>query len=144
MFNVDYETMQITMDRGDTGSFPITARSSLGMEWTEDDRLIFTVANQAREVIMQRYYRLDDERTSVDLPNGVVLIEFHNGDTDWWTPGQYSTEVRVVRNAVWDGDPEEDDMVDATLGNVSRITDGIPVRTTLKSSLVLSDIIGEV
>ena len=43
MFNVDLETMEIKMHRGDTGSFKVASERESGTAWTEDDRMIFTV-----------------------------------------------------------------------------------------------------
>lgn len=143
MFEINYSTMAIKMHRGDTGQFAVTAVKSSGEDWTANDRMIFTVVNGAQEVVLERYYRLDDGRTSVSLDNGVVLIELHNDDTDGWANGTYGTELRFVCDAVWDGAPETDDMVDAT-GDVSHIIEGIPVRTALQSTMTLSNIYGEV
>ena len=72
MFNVDLETMNITMHRGDTGSFKLAASRESGSAWTEDDRMLFTIKNQNNEIVIQRFYRLDDQ---YDLGDGKVLIE---------------------------------------------------------------------
>ena len=73
MFNVDYETGEITMHRGDTGSYVLHAARSDGSSWTEDDRLLYTVKNSKGEIVLQRLYRLDDQW---DLGDGVVLVVF--------------------------------------------------------------------
>ena len=143
MFNVNLENMAIEMHRGDTGSFTVTAEKASGDAWTAYDRMIFTVKSSTQEIVLQRYYRLDSGRTSVDLDPGVALIEFHNEDTDDWGVGTYNTELRFVGNAIWEGTPVTDDLVDVLLID-SRIVDGVPVRTEVQSSLTINGIYGEV
>ena len=91
MFNVNLDTMEITMHKGDTGSFSLKAEKSSGDDWTSDDRMVFTVTSQDGTIMIQRYYRLDDSRTVSGLDNGEVVIEFHNDETDDWPTG---TEIR--------------------------------------------------
>lgn len=143
MFEIDYSDMKIKMHRGDTGAFFIGAEKDSGAAWGVHDRMVFTVVNGSGETMMKRYYRLDSGRTSVDLPDGVALIELHNGDTDQWPNGTYNTELRFVTDAVWDGSEETDDMVDATV-SAGQIQDGIPVSTEIQSTLELREIYGEV
>ena len=61
MFNVDLNTMAITMHRGDTGSFKVHASRKSGDSWTADDRMLFTIKNQNGVTVIQRFYRLDDQ-----------------------------------------------------------------------------------
>ena len=144
MFEIDYRTMKIKMHRGDTAAFCICAEKGSGDPWGVHDRMIFTVTDNEKNVMIQRYYRLDTSRTSVDLPDGVVLIELHNSDTDQWPVTTYSTELRFVSNAVWTGGSEvTDDMVDVKT-IPGRITEGVPVETSLQSTLELRDVLGEV
>lgn len=143
MFEMDYRTMKLRLHRGDTCAFPIGASKVSGSAWGEHDRMIFTITNSEKRVMLQRYYRLDSGRTSVDLPDGVVLIELHNGDTDQWPATTYNTEIRFVMNAVWSGTEATDDMVDVSTIQ-DRIIDGVPVDTAIQSTLELKDVLGEV
>ena len=143
MFEIDLETMRIEMHKGDTGSFLVTAEKLSGEAWTADDRMIFTIAAADNSVVLERYYRLDSGRTSVELEAGKALIEIHNDDTDDWAVSTYSTQLRFVGGAVWDGEPVTDDVADS-LAIDSHIVEGVPVRTALQSTLQLKTIYGGV
>lgn len=140
MFEVNLETMEIKMHRGDTGSFKVAAERASGTAWTEDDRMLFTVRDAQNEVVLQRFYRLDDQW---DLGDGVVLIEIHNDDTDKWANGVYNTELRFDVDPVWNGDPPTARCVDALTAGV-RMVEGSVVRTAIQSTLTIDDIYGEV
>jgi hypothetical protein len=140
MFNVDLETMEIKMHRGDTGSFKVAAERESGTAWTEDDRMIFTVRDAKGQVVLQRYYRLDDQ---YDLGDGVVLIEIHNDDTDKWANGIYNTELRFDVDPIWNGEAPTARCVDALTAGV-RMVEGSIVRTVIQSTMTIDDIYGEV
>ena len=142
MFNVDKDTGDITMHRGDTGSFKVRCVRQSGEDWTSDDRMLWTVRNSGGEIVMQRFYRLDDQW---DLGDGVVLIEFHNEDTDKLPSGIYNVERRYIIDPVWDGTAPTGRCVDA-LDQDAAIVDGSVVRlpATGTSTLTINDIIGEV
>ena len=139
-FHVDLSTMDIKMNRGDTGSFWVAASRASEEAWTEDDRMLFTVRDGQNEIVMQRFYRLDDQW---DQGDGIVLIEFHNDDTDSWSTGQYSVELRFNINPRWDGTPPTGRCVDALTAGAKMI-EGDVVRTVIHSTLTLDDIYGEV
>ena len=141
MFNVDLETMAITMHQGDTGSFKIGATRENETAWTEDDRMLFTVKNGQGEVVLQRIYRLDDQ---YDLGNGKVLVEFHNDDTDTWEGGTYTTELRFVVDPIWDGTAPTARCVNALSPGTPKMVEGSIVRTTIQSTLTISGILGEI
>ena len=122
MFELDTETRNISMHAGDTGAYKVHAVRSTGDPWTANDRMIFTVLNAAGTVVLQRYYRLDTA-----LGNGYCLIQFHNDDTDEWTPGNYSTERRYVINPRWSGEVPTGDVTNA-LAVESAIIEGDVVR----------------
>lgn len=137
MFNVNYGTMDVKMHQGDTGSFTLRAVKASGNDWTPDDRLVFTIAQEDGTIKLSRYYRLDDERT-IDLGNGVAVIEFRNSDTDEWATGNYKMEVRYGISPVWDGENiPEDDMIDATRTDIAHICEGATVRTKIQSVLTI-------
>lgn len=140
MFKVDYETMEITMHRGDTGSFKLRATRETGDDWTDDDRALFTVKDQTGTILLQRFYRLDDQ---YGLGNGVILIEFHNDDTDEWDAGEYTTEVRFNVSPIWEGTAPTSRCADALTAN-ARMVEGSVVRTTIQSSLTITGILGEI
>ena len=139
-FQVDLDTMDIKMNRGDTGSFFVGAERASGTAWTEDDRALFTIKDQQGTIMMQRFYRLDDQW---DIGNGVIMIEFHNDDTDTWDPGQYSVELRFDVNPIWEGTPPVGRCENA-LATTARIVEGSIVRTVIHSTLQIDDILGEI
>lgn len=145
MFTVDFGNGAITMHQGDTGSYKVKATRASGVPWTENDRMILTIGDRENPVI-QRFYRLDNDET---LGNGVVLIEFHNEDTDKVPTGSYSLERRYVVNPVWELDegaviPTERVANALTAG--ARIVDGHIVRITNKSqtNMTIQYVYGEV
>lgn len=142
MFNVDLATGRVTMHRGDTGSFKIHAERSGGDSWTEDDRMLYTVRNSQGEIVLQRFYRLDDQ---YDLGDGVVLIEFHNDDTDTWANGTYDVERRYIIDPIWEGTAPTSRCADALTAD-ARIVEGSVVRVpaTGHTTMTLDDIYGEV
>lgn len=142
MFIVDFEKGDIQMHRGDTGAFKVHCARGSGEEWTEDDRMIFTVKNQQGEIVIQRFYRLDD---AWDLGDGIVQIEFHNDDTDHLENGQYQTERRYIVSPIWEGTAPTSRVADALTAG-ARIIDGSIVRVpkTGQSMLTIDDIYGEV
>ena len=142
MFDVNLETMEITMHQGDTGSFRVGATRASGTAWTENDRMQFTVTNSQGEIVMQRYYRLDDQ---YDLGDGVVLIEFHNDDTDEWPAGQYTTELRFDVSPIWSGTPIPTGRCENALATgMPHMIEGDIVRTQIQSTLTISGILGEI
>ena len=136
----DDNTWAITMHRGDTGSKWLGAERESGAEWTEDDRCLFTVKNAAGDIVMQRLYRLDDQWGAGD---GWFLLEFHNNDTDQWTPGIYSTEWRFDVNPSWDGTAPTGRCTDAMTAGVNMI-EGDIVRTKIQSTLTILGVLGDI
>ena len=140
MFQVNETATVINMHAGDTGAFKIRATRASGTDWTEDDRMLFTIRNSSGEAVLQRFYRLDDDE---GLGNGVVVIQFHNNDTDQWDVGQYSMERRYDVNPSWDGTPPEGMCVNALTAGV-RMVEGDVVRTVVQGSLTINGILGEI
>ena len=77
-FQHDNITGDIKMNAGDTGSFKVHCSRASGETWPEGSRMLYTIRNQAKDIVLQRIYRLDDQ---YGLGDGVVLIEFHNDGT---------------------------------------------------------------
>ena len=140
MFNRNADATAITMHAGDTGAFKVHATRKSGEDWTEDDRLLFTVTSPAGIIVMQRLYRLDDDE---GLGNGVVEIQFHNNDTDQWAPGTYTTERRYDVNPRWDGTPPEGMCVNALTAGVKMI-EGDVVQTVVQGTLTIQGVLGDI
>lgn len=139
-FQVDLETGDIKMNKGDTGSFKVHCSRSSGEDWTSDSRMLFTIKNGNNEIVLQRIYRLDDQW---GLGDGVVLIEFHNNDTDQWPVGSYQMERRYNVSPIWEGTPSDARCVNA-LTSSAKMVEGVPVRTVFQGTLQIEDIYGEV
>ena len=140
MFNYNSTGTEITMHAGDTGAFKVHATRATGADWTDTDRMLFTIKNGAGDIVLQRFYRLDDDE---GLGNGVVEIQFHNNDTDQWESGQYSIERRYDINPRWDGDPPEGMCVNALTAGV-RMIEGDIVRTVVQGTLTILGILGDI
>lgn len=109
MFEVDVNTGAIQMHSGDTGAFVAAARRTDDVDFTADDRAVYTIRDASGTIVLQRIYPLDTE-----LGNGNVLVEFHNADTDTWAPGTYYTEMRYVIHPYYSDDnavPDDGDIV---------------------------------
>ena len=103
--------------------------------------MLYTVKNASGVVVLQRIYRLDD---AWGLGDGVVLIEFHNDDTDEWPAGTYNTERRYNVNPIWNGTPSEARCVDALEAGAAQMIDGVPVRTVFKGTLRIDAVDGRI
>lgn len=140
MFNYNESGTEITMHAGDTGAFKVHATRATGVAWSNADRMLFTIKNGAGDIVLQRFYRLDDDE---GLGNGVVEIQFHNNDTDQWESGQYSIERRYDVNPRWNGDAPEGMCVDALTAGV-RMIEGDVVRTVVQGTLTILGILGDI
>lgn len=139
-FNFNNDTWEIEMHKGDTGSKWLGGVRESGTDWTEDDRCLFTVKNQTGEIVIQRFYRLDDQWGA---GNGLFLFEMHNNDTDKLAEGMYSTEWRFDVSPTWNGTAPTGRCVNALTAGV-RMTDGAIVRTKIQSTLTLRGVLGDI
>ena len=139
-FKLEPATMNITMNRGDTGAFFVKATRESGNAWTEDDRALFTVRNGQGVIVMQRIYRLDDQW---EVGDGIFLVEFDNDDTDEWELGDYSMELRFDVDPVWEGTVPTARCVNA-LQTSSRMVEGPIVRTVIHATLRLEAVYGDI
>jgi len=139
-FQIDLETMDIKMNAGDTGSYIVQGERESGTAWTADDRMLYTIRNAQKEIVLQRFYRLDD---AFGLGDGMVLIEFHNDDTDDWEVGMYDVEIRFDINPVWEGTAPTGRCEDA-LRTDAAIVEGSIVRTATHSTLTIEEIYGTI
>ena len=140
MFSRNEDGTAITMHAGDTGAFKVHATRKSGTAWDEYDRMLWTVTSPTGEIVMQRFYRLDDDE---GLGNGVIEIQFHNNDTDKWAPGTYTTERRYDVHPSWDGTPPEGMCVNALTAGVKMI-EGHIVRTVVQGSLTIQGVLGDI
>ena len=138
-FQHDNETGDIKMNAGDTGSFKVHCSRKSGESWPDTARMLYTIKNQQGETMIQRIYRLDD---AFGLGDGVVLIEFHNDDTDTWENGDYSAERRYDLTPVWEGTPSSARCVDALAPGAAKMIEGVPVRTVFQGTLHIDGVIG--
>ena len=142
-FHFDKTTGDINMYAGDTGSFFMKVeREDSSDPWPDTARMLYTIKNAAGEIVLQRIYRLDDQW---DVGDGIILIEFHNDDTDTWDPGQYATEMRVNLGPVWEGTPSTARCVDQLgPGEHAVMVEGVPVRTVFKGNLTINSVYGRI
>lgn len=140
-FQHDNETGDIMMNAGDTGSFKVHCSRLSGEDWPSTARMLYTIRDQQGEIVLQRIYRLDDQW---DLGDGVVLIEFHNDDTDTWQAGSYTTERRYNVNPIWDGTPSNARCVNALAEGAAHMIEGVPVRTVFHGSLRIDGVQGRI
>ena len=137
----DITTGDIRMNQGDTGSFKVHCSRKSGADWPSMARMLYTITSPQGEVVMKRIYRMDDQ---FDLGDGVVLIEFHNDDTDDWAPGQYSTERRYNVAPIWDGTPSTARCVNALEPGAASMIEGVPVRTVFQGTLIIEGVQGRI
>ena len=135
------DTGDFEMYAGDTGSGIFHISRDSGDDWTSDARALFTVTSPGNDIVMQRIYRLDDQW---DAGDGVVLIEFHNDDTDDWEAGTYQTERRYNVSPIWDGTPSTARCVDALAAGTAHMIEGVPVRTVFKGTLTIDGVSGRI
>lgn len=141
-FHFDPESGNLHLNAGDTGSFKVHCARGSGDDWPDTARMLFTVVNGSGEVVMQRIYRLDDQW---GLGDGVVLIEFHNDDTDTWTPGTYSMERRYDVTPIWNGTPSTARCVDQLgPGTHAEMVEGDTVRTVFTGTIQIDGVIGRI
>ena len=140
-FDFNVTTGNLEMYAGDTGSFAVHCSRHSGENWPSTARMLFTVKGPTGEIVMQRIYRLDDQ---YDLGDGVVLIEFHNDDTDDWAQGSYNMERRYNLTPIWDGTPSSARCVDALASGVAQMIEGDVVRTVFKGTITVNSVDGRI
>ena len=139
-FNLDKTTLDMSLYRGDTASFWIHAVKRSGDDWTDDDRMKFTVISPSGNIVMERHYRLDDQWSKGD---GYALIEFHNADTKALDPGQYTLKIRFYIDAIWDGTPSTARCVNALAEGAAQLIDGGDIKTVIHAAFELRNVYGE-
>ena len=140
-FKFDAATGNVLMNAGDTGSFWICCKRDSGEDWPSTARMLFTVTSPFNEIVMQRIYRPDDQW---DQGDGVMLIEFHNDDTDEWAPGTYQMERRYDLTPIWEGTPSSSRCVNALAEGTAKMIEGDVVRTVFVGTLTIVGVLGTI
>lgn len=125
MFNVDENSMAVTMHKGDTGAYTVTLELEDGEEFVDGDVAIYEVWQGTNRLIHKEYNLQPDEPTFEEYGDGVFLISFRNSDTDTWATGAYQTEIRVSLNPI---------------RSSGAVVDGDTVRTIVQSTITILDV----
>ena len=125
-WSIDHNTMAVTMHKGDTGAFWVQLERESGNDFEDGDVAIFEVWQGSTQKI-HREYNLQPETPTEILPgDGKFLVSFRNSDTDTWAAGSYNTEIRVSINPV---------------RSSGKVVDGDTVRTIIKSTITILDVL---
>lgn len=126
MWDVNTNTMAVTMHQGDTGAYTVTMELEDGEEFVDGDVAIYEVWQGNSQLIHREFNLQPDEPTYTEYGDGVFLIAFRNSDTDTWAAGSYNTEIRVSLNPI---------------RSSGRVVDGDTVRTVVKSTITIQDVL---
>ncbi len=127
MFDVNESTMAVTMHKGDTGAYTVTIELEDGESFVDGDVAIFEVWQGTTTRLIHREFNLQpDEATYTEYGDGVFLIAFRNSDKDTWPAGTYNTEIRVSLNPI---------------RSSGAVVDGDTVRTMVKSTITIQDVL---
>ena len=119
-WNIDENTMAVTMHKGDTGAYTVTIELEDNEDFVDGDVAIYEVWQGSTRKIHREFNLQPDEPTYTEYGDGVFLIAFRNSDTDTWDPGTYNTEIRVSLNPI---------------RSSGKVVDGDTVRTVVKSTI---------
>lgn len=126
MWSIDKNTMAVMMHKGDTGAYWVQLERTSGDDFVGGDVAIYEVW-QGNTMKIHREFNLQPETPTDMLPgDGKFLIAFRNSDTDTWSTGTYNTEIRVSLNPVRSN---------------GKVVDGNTVRTVIKSTLMIQDVL---
>lgn len=124
-WNVDENTMAVTMHQGDTGAYKVTIELEDGEEFVDGDVAIYEVWQGSTRLVHREFNLQPDEPDYTELGNGEFLVTFRNSDTDLWAAGVYNTEIRVSLNPV---------------RSSGAVVDGDTVRTVVQSTITIQDV----
>lgn len=125
-WTVDENTMAVTMHQGDTGAYMVTIELEDGEEFVDGDVAIYEVWQGTTRLVHREFNLQPAEPDYTELGDGQFLITFRNSDTDAWAAGSYSTEIRVSLNPV---------------RSSGAVVDGDTVRTVVKSTITIQDVL---
>ena len=125
-WSVEKKTMAVTMHKGDTGAYWVQLDRSSGDPFEDGDVAIYEVW-QGQTMKMHREFNLQPEEPDDITPgDGRFLISFRNSDTDTWAAGTYNTEIRVSLKPIRSN---------------GKVVDGNTVRTIIKSTISIQDVL---
>lgn len=125
MFNVDENTMAVTLHKGDTGAYTVTLELEDGEDFVDGDVAIYEMWQGTTRLIHREFNLQPDEPTYTEYGDGVFLIYFRNSDTDSLSSGTYNTEIRVALNPI---------------RSSGAVVDGDTVRTIVQSTVTINDV----
>lgn len=125
MFDVNTNTMAVTMHKGDTGAYTVTLELEDGEEFVDGDVAIYEVWQGTTRKIHREFNLQPAEPTYTEYGNGEFLIAFRNSDTDTWANGTYNTEIRVSLNPI---------------RSSGAVVDGDTVRTLVQSTITINNV----
>lgn len=124
-WDVNEQTMAVTMHRGDTGAYWVDLELEDDDEFVEGDVAIYEVWS-GNTLKQHREFELQPETPTDICPgDGTFLISFRNSDTDTWATGTYQTEIRVSLNPIRSG---------------GKVVDGDTVRTVVQSTIQINKV----
>ena len=126
MWSVNKETMAVTMHKGDTGAYWVQLDRSSGDDFEEGDVAIYEVWSGQTNKIHREFDLQPETPTDICPGDGKFLVSFRNSDTDTWAAGTYNSEIRVSLNPI------------RTSG---KVVDGDTVRTVIKSTITIQDVL---
>lgn len=97
MFSVDTTTNKITISKGDTGAFRITAT---GHTFSAEDRCVFTIKSRDGKLV---------KRVAYPMTDNAFVVTLFNADTDKLAAGDYVWDARYVIHPYYD---EEGNVID--------------------------------
>ena len=109
-FEVNEDTMAVTMHKGNTGAYWVQLELDDDDEFVAGDVAIYEVWSGSTRLIHREFDLQPSTPTDIEPGDGKFLIAFVNSDTDTWAEGNYDTEICMILNptrssgAVVDGD----------------------------------------
>ena len=125
-WSIDKNTMAVTMHKGDTGAYWVQLDRSSGDDFEEGDVAIYEVWFGDVMKIHREFDLQPGTPTDICPGDGKFLISFRNSDTDTWSAGAYQTEIRVSLNPI---------------RSSGKVVDGDTVRTIIKSTITIQDVL---
>ena len=125
-WNIDENTMAVTMHKGDTGAYTVTIELEDNEDFVDGDVAIYEVWKGSTRKIHREFNLQPDEPTYTEYGDGVFLVAFRNSDTDTWDTGTYNTEIRVSLNPI---------------RSSGKVVDGNTVRTIVKSTIEIMGVL---
>ena len=124
-WDVNEDTMAVTMHQGDTGAYWVDLELEDGDEFIEGDVAIYEVWSGQTKLVHKEFELQPETPTDICPGDGSFLIAFLNSDTDTWPVGTYNTEIRVSLNPI---------------RSDGSVVDGDTVRTVVQSTIQINHV----